>query len=149
MKKIWYSLSASVFIILLVLVFIREKRDNYFKMETEQVYSMSMDNSVIVGAGELDKFVQKPVIVSLSEPGSLADSIQMNYPVRFIHPDELLSKENKRFYRQNEGLIVLFSSREGMAAQAWIILTKKGFNPVSVLDVDEGERLHYTFKASE
>ena len=146
MKKIRYIISAAIFVMLIILIVSKKVKDNYYTLDTKKVYSMTIDSSVIVNKNGLSRFSGDPVVVSLSEPDKPADTALNNFTVRYVKPADLLSRENKNFYKKNNGPILLYSDDESLAAQAWVILTKKGFKNLYVLDMNERENLNYSFQ---
>ncbi len=48
MKKIRYIISAAIFVMLIILIVSKKVKDNYYTLDTEKVYSMTIDSSVIV-----------------------------------------------------------------------------------------------------
>lgn len=146
MKKIRYIISAAIFVMLIILIVSKKVKDNYYTLDTKKVYSMTIDSSVIITKNELSRFAGDPVVVSLSEPDKPADTALNNFTVRYVKPADLLNRENKHFYKKNNGPILLYSNDESLAAQAWVILTKKGFKNLYVLDMNERENLNYSFQ---
>ena len=146
MKKIRYIISAAIFVMLIIFIVSKKVKDNYYTLDTEKVYSMTIDSSVIVNKNGLSRFAGDPVIVSLSEPDKPTDTALINFTVRYVKPADLLSRENKNFYKKNNAPILLYSDDESLAAQAWVILTKKGFKNLYVLDMNARENLNYSFQ---
>lgn len=131
MKKTVLFISIFTILVLLVLIGIREINGNYFKASISEIHQQSLNDITYTNFNEL---TNESTVIHLtpSEPSNL--KLQLNKAsVIYIKANELLSKENKKVLKNINGDIILFSDDIQISTNAWVILSRLGYENVRLL----------------
>lgn len=146
MKKKYYIFSGIIILVLIAFLSLREYKSNYYKLSVEDTHAILINVDLNISNQEL-KAAGSDILKLYFTEGNIENEVfneKMNlitFPTSNIIDRKLLRRLEK-----HEGIIAIVSDDAGLAAHAWLILTRKGFDNIKILGVSENESLRYTFK---
>ena len=141
-NKMYYIISGGIVLTLLVFVFIDESKGNYYKKSVEDTYALLGNSDINISAGELKATgtdILKINIVFEDEESELNNYIS-------VRLENLLKRKFIKRLKKHKGTIVIVSEDIRLAANAWVILTRKGLDNIKILGLTKNETLKYTFE---
>ena len=147
MKNNKYLIAGVIFCILIALILLREFKGNYYRVSAEEAYKISLKGNIFITPTSLDTLKDVSLVIVLSEKSDVIDSLSGNHFKSLkIRPSELLKWKNRRQFKNLSGSIILQAENPGLATNAWVILSRRGYRNIKILDVDSNEELKYTFQ---
>lgn len=140
--KKYYIISGLILLTLLVFVIIYESKGNYYTKSVEDAYALLFHSDINLDSGELQasaKDLLKVNVVLEGEENELKNHLT-------IRSENLMEKQFLKRLKQHKGDIAIVSEDLGLAAHAWVILTRKGFDNIKVKGINENETMKYTFE---
>ena len=147
MKKNTYLIAGVIFCILIALILLREFKGNYYRVSAEEAYKISRNGNIFITPTSLDTLKDVSLIIVLSEKSDDIDSLSGNhFKILNVRPSELLKWKNRRQFKNISGSIILQAENLRLATNAWVILSRRGYKNIKILDGDSNEEFKYTFQ---
>lgn len=146
MKKTNYIFSGIIILVLIVFLFFREYKSNYYKLSVEDAHAILINTDLNISTEELK--AAGSAILKLDFVEGNIENVVFDEKMNLITvpASNLLDRKFLRRLEKHEGIIAIISEDAGLAAHSWLILTRKGFNNIKILGVSENEIFRYTFK---
>ena len=141
-NKKYYILSAAIILVLLVFVFIDMSKGNYYKKSVEDTFAHLILADINVSNMKQKEATQKLLEVNVVFEG---EDREVNDRIT-VRAENLLDDNFLKLLNKHQGPVVIVSDDLGLAAHAWVILTRKGYDNLKIRGVTENEMLKYTFE---
>ncbi len=145
-EKQKYLLAGVIFCLFIALIFMREYNGNYYRVSAEEAYQISLNRNIFMTPASLDTLNEGSLMISLSEKSDNDALPEHHLKIMHIVPTELLIWKNRRQFNNLTGSIVLQSKNLRSATNAWVILSRRGYRNIRILDENSNEELKYAFQ---
>ncbi len=145
MKPNWYIISSIFLSGILLLILAVEIKGDYYKISTEEVHRISTREELLIHATELKKYAESPLIIHISDSIETDNSSDSDQEI-YIMPSDLLKRKNRKLYATSPTLLVLSSEDIEISAKAWVVLSRKGYRNIKILDDTTNEIFNYSFQ---
>lgn len=146
MKKKYYIFSGIIILILVLFLSFREYKSNYYKLSVEDTQALLINTDLNISKQELNEAGSAILKLDFVEGNQEKEVFFENMNIITIPASNLLDRKFLRRLKTHEGIIAIVSEDAALATHSWLILTRKGFDNIKILDVSENETLRYTFK---
>ena len=146
MNKKYYIFSGTVILVLIVFLSLREYKSNYYKLSIEDTQAILINTDLNISNQELKEAGSAILKLDFVEGRIENEVFTENMNLITVPTSNLLDRKFLRRLNKHEGIVAIVSEDAGLAAHAWMILTRKEFDNIKILDVSENETLRYTFK---
>ncbi|MFC2137684.1 hypothetical protein ACFLTE_05865 [Bacteroidota bacterium] len=141
MKNRTFILFGAAFIVFILFILLYETLGNYYRIPIEDTHTMSLNKDILINSENLDMLDKATLIIYLSEINENNDVSGNQFKKVNIVPADLLKRKNIRLYKKYSNSIIIVSANIPMATRAWVILSRKGFDNIKILDNNDNERL--------
>ncbi len=145
MKKYGFILSSVFLAGIILLILVVEIREDYYTLTTEEVHDISVRQELVITSTELKKYQASSLLVHLCGK-SENDNFSASDQEISINPSDLLLRKYRKLYAKNQGVLILSSEDIETAAKAWVILNRKGYRVIKILDDKANEKINYSFQ---
>lgn len=142
MNKKYFVYSAVIIVTLVVFIFMHESKGNYYKESVEDTHAFLTNNDVNITAAEIRMANSEMLQLDVVLAGEFSD--ENNYIT--VPIGQLLNRKFLNRLKKHDGTIAIVSEDANLAVQAWVMLTRKGINPMKILGFRANETLKYTFE---
>ena len=145
MKQYWYILSGAFLAGIILLILTDKNKEDYYTVTTEDVHRISTSQELLINSNDLKKYYGSSLLIHLAvkpEKDFLATSDKEIY----IESSDLLKRKNRKIYANSPGLLVLVSEDIEIAAKAWTIMSRKGYENIRIMDNNTNESFKYSFQ---
>lgn len=139
MRNIYIYTVTALLLILVSLIFIRERKGNYYTLTAEEVHQLSLNNSLYIHPEDIHSYDNSLTIKILEESEIKSESSENHLQ---IYPAELLQHDIRKKIKNYSGTILLKSNNEILLANAWYILSRKGFENIKIAGFQKEELLY-------
>ena len=141
MNKKYFIYSAVIIATLIVFVVIYENKGNYYKESVEDTHARLSNEDINISPEELETAGSEILQLDIVSEGELSEKDNSI----IVPADNLLDRNFLKRLKKHKGTIAIVSQDEGLAAQAWVILTRKGINHIKIPGINANETFEYTF----
>jgi hypothetical protein len=145
MNKKYFIFTGIIVLPLLLFVFINEQKGNYYRSSVEDTHALLTGMDINISAAEIEAEGTEMLAIDVVTEGEPREG---EHHIT-IPADQLLNGQFLKRLRKHEGTIAIVSEDKGLAALAWVILSRKGFDELKIKDIKENETLQYTFEPKE
>ena len=145
MKIYSYIASGLILAGILSAFLITEIKGDYYTITTREIYDISVKQEIIINSSDLEDYSGSCLIIRISDKSGEKLTYNSGSEIS-IEPSELLLRKNRKMYANSPGMLVLASDNMANSAKAWIILSRKGYENVKILDIDADESFKYSFQ---
>lgn len=131
-----YGLVSVILITILLAAMLRYSGENKFKPDAYKHALPSLEKRNIIGPGDIDKFAQEKLLISLD--GS-DDNHFKSTPHILVPPDSIISRRYLKVIKNNKGPVILLSRDVSVSARAWMLLAQKGFDDIYIFSETDDE----------
>lgn len=146
MNKKYYILSGIIILVLIVFLSLREYKGNYYTLSVEETQAILINTDCNISGDALNVAGSSILKLDFDEGNLGHELFTENMNLITVPTSNLLKRKFLRRLENHEGTIAIVSEDAVLATHAWLILTRKGFDNIKILDVSENETLRYTFK---
>lgn len=145
MKKYLYIISGVILAGILVGFLFTEFKGDYYTLTPREVHNISTKQEIIINSADLEKYSGAYLLIHITDKPEEKITNNSDKEI-YIKPSELLLRKNRKIYANSPGMLVLASDNMANSVKAWIILSRKGYENLQILDNDSNENFKYTFQ---
>ena len=140
-----YILIGTAFLALVLFILFHEIKGNYYQISAEDSHAISFNEDILINSEDLDMLDKETLIIFLSDNKENTAVSGSQIKKINIVPADLLKRSNIRLYKKHSEPIIIESDNIAIAARAWVILSRKGFKNIKIVDDSDNEKFTGNF----